>query len=323
MNRKKLTIEEFRKVREAYFCWDNVDLYLDNFDDEKNIEDIIFEKKYELLNYLASFDLSNIPFKEWKDIELVCSEDHCVDFSKTKANLDFDLVSVNNQFNSDYFNFHGCNIKNLFSLITKASRYSSKSFDNKTIQENLHVFLNPLVDINLQEIFYSGGMNIDYLLNHPEYHQDLKNIDLQLLGLLLSIIKVDGESTDLINFIKRKFNQEDSFNLIIDYGKYLSKKEVQCELQKINWRQDCSKEDVLKNIEQSIKQSILNGMEYDEALPSSFKEHNQRLFLPSTINPEIKKNFYERKYTIEDVINKGLLDSFEDIDITIVLGKKY
>ena len=315
MNRRKISIEEFRKVKASYLECDNINLYLNEVYESTNLEDIIFTKKYELIEYLTSLDLSDIPSQEWKDFIIVCDKDHRADFSKTNANFDFNLMSVENK---DYFNFSNCHLKNLERLILNIGTIIPKCFDEKTVNENPHFFLKQSASKELQDAFYNGSIDMEYILNNPKYHNDLKEIDIRLFHLLLPNIKVDNKPYLLVNFIKEKFASE-SFNIIVDYGKYLSKSEVQEELSKIEFNSNYSKEKLLEKIELAIKKAILNGMKYNEDLPIHFKENNQNLFLDKEINKEIKEKFYQREYSIKNIIdNPSVLDYFTNIDIWFI-----
>ena len=131
---EKLNLEEFRKYKEEQ------QQLVGRLDEEEkaliengnyNEEDFLkkgLEQLSELQSRLLSYDLSDISFEEWKDIVLVSSDKYPADFSKTKANLDFEISDIPIT-GKEIYNFRGCNVKNIESL----ESYSDTFFDEKTI----------------------------------------------------------------------------------------------------------------------------------------------------------------------------------------------
>lgn len=84
---EQLSIEQFRQLKAKLNAAKN------DIDEYMSIEEEI-----------VSFDLSNIPFEEWNGMRIIGS----IDFSETKANLDFRNVQFNN-----LCNFDNCNLRNI------------------------------------------------------------------------------------------------------------------------------------------------------------------------------------------------------------------
>ena len=114
MNNRKLTIDEFNTIKEQMMAVfvekqkvinqnrDNPEFNLDEFN--KKLNRIYSQIQKSLLSY----DLSDIPFDCWKNLEIISEDEKAVDFSKTKANIDFDLFAFYQK-----GNFKNCNIINL------------------------------------------------------------------------------------------------------------------------------------------------------------------------------------------------------------------
>ena len=90
---EKLSLEGFRYIKEQLF---DIDSYNQEY--------------YELQTKLLSYDLSDIPFIEWQGFNIYSDENHEVDFSKTHANIDFELINFSSS--KGLLNFTGCNIRN-------------------------------------------------------------------------------------------------------------------------------------------------------------------------------------------------------------------
>lgn len=102
---------------------------------DENYYDFIWINKYlKTQNHLLQYDLSDIPFEEWKGIEIIFDDTNKVDFSKIRANLDFNLFKYYGN-----VNFKGCNVKNLERL---KNNLNPNNFDEETIIANYTLFLS-------------------------------------------------------------------------------------------------------------------------------------------------------------------------------------
>ena len=181
---------------------------------------------------------------------------------------------------------------------------------------NPGLFIDKNAPQELQEAFYQRKINANFIFSHPNYWEWLKNVDLELLYSDMPIKTNDGSIINLVSAIKNTF-KEDSFNVMVLYGKYLE------EAYKINYLQDykyvpnASKDDLLDGINFAILQAINTGrMKYDENFPSHFKINNPQLFLPDDVPKEIRDKFYNKELTIDDFrANPNLLHMFEKTNI--------
>ncbi len=140
---------------------------------DENYYDFIWINKYlKTQNHLLQYDLSDIPFEEWKGIEIIFDDTNKVDFSKTRANLDTNLF--------EYYgnvNFKGCNVKNLERLIYDFTN----NFDEETIIANSTLFLSDYFSDEFKEKYYSGKILIGDLVSLPSQQLDeIKQKDLKL-----------------------------------------------------------------------------------------------------------------------------------------------
>ena len=88
-----ITIEEFRQ----YYNQLKQIMALAQYDydyhsNEDNYHSYYVDAAIELQDVLLSCDLSNIPFDEWENFTILSDKEHYVDFSKTKANIDFSII---------------------------------------------------------------------------------------------------------------------------------------------------------------------------------------------------------------------------------------
>ena len=163
---EKLNLGEFRKYKEEQ------QQLVGRLDEEEkaliengnyNEEDFLkkgLEQLSELQSRLLSYDLSDISFEEWKDIVLVSSDKYPADFSKTKANLDFEISDIP-IIGKEIYNFRGCNVKNIESL----ESYSDTFFDEKTIEENSSLFLSDKFSQDIKDKYYSYNLSIKDISN--------------------------------------------------------------------------------------------------------------------------------------------------------------
>ncbi len=88
-----LTIEEFNQYYEQLIQIMALAQYdYDYHSNEEDYHSYYVDAALELQDGLLSCDLSNIPFEAWKDFTILSDKEHYIDFSKTKANIDFSLV---------------------------------------------------------------------------------------------------------------------------------------------------------------------------------------------------------------------------------------
>lgn len=164
MEQKKLTLEEFNEYKYKLItilseAENFIEQNKDNKDfDEEKVEMEIEAKYLSIQNELLSYDLSNIPFEAWENIDIVSDYDYVADFSKTHANIDLELLTPYKG-----RNFTGCNIKNL----EKYKNYFG-DIDLYDLNQFLYTLgkgnFDKIIERNIEEIKYL--FNNDFLINY-------------------------------------------------------------------------------------------------------------------------------------------------------------
>ena len=178
-----MTLEQFREIKRqlASIIKQGEDLYEQhkndenyNYDaDEKKLE----EQYLEIQNRLLSYDLSDIPYAEWMNMEIISDESHIVDFSKTKANIDFSMLDY-----SPYANYKSCKIQNIGG--TKRI-LDSEHFDSDVIRNNPSLFLSESFPISIKQKFYDMKLNMEDLFSlSNEQIQELQSKQFNKLFLI-------------------------------------------------------------------------------------------------------------------------------------------
>ena len=246
---KKMSLEEFRQIKAQ--LGGLIKVFELKKADENYDDSILINKYLKTQNYLLQYDLSDIPFEEWKGIEIISDDTNKADFSKTRANLDFNLF--------EYYgnvNFKGCNVKNLERL---KNNLNPNNFDEETIIANSTLFLSDSFSDEFKEKYYSGNIRIVDLVSLSSQQLDeIKQKDLKshmdykehtsLLMKIFDIDKIiqlylhspkeydavnkiiymhslDSESKDLKNFIKyfELFGEEKGIKLVINRTETVNK----------------------------------------------------------------------------------------------------
>lgn len=325
---EKLNLGEFRKYKEEQ------QQLVGRLDEEEkaliengnyNEEDFLkkgLEELSELQSRLLSYDLSDIPFEEWENVILVSSDKYPADFSKTKANLDFEISDIL-IIGKEIYNFKGCNVKNIESL----ESYSGIFFDEKTIEENSSLFLSDKFSQDIKDKYYSYNLSIKDISNlSDEQINELENncnarsrrkngftsIDRRLINILglkknIELYKQNATEYKNIEDIVRHYFDADSLNNL----------------------ENASLSDIKLAIYKEVRnQAITKGFYYnndfygvDRTLresdyPHDFVEQNKDLFLKDINLPQdIKNKYFNRCLTYQDV--KDNLEAFKTIPIPI------
>lgn len=154
---EKISLEEFRNIKEQ--MTNLIEIYENSQDME---EDVFYENYINLEKQLLSYDLSDISFREWEGMTIGTGDElDILDFSKTKANIDFSLIDyVGNA------NFKGCNVINLQEIGIRV--LNPNDFDNKTIDENPELFLTSTYSKEFNEKYYNDELDIDDITSISE-----------------------------------------------------------------------------------------------------------------------------------------------------------
>ena len=176
---EKLSLQEFRKLKKETI--DMIIKFKELDDIEKDFPEEEMKKienRYnEIFDTLSNHDLSDIDFEEWRDMFIGYSS---LDFSKTKANLDFSIIDydiykvyLNIMYdNYEYYpNFKNCKIKN---FDFENYNYFPEMFDEEFIKENQEWFLSEDVPEDIREKYYIRTLKVQEIFNNPQYFKGKK-----------------------------------------------------------------------------------------------------------------------------------------------------
>lgn len=173
MEQKKLTLDEFNEYKNKLltFLQESQDFFEQNKDTENfNIEEYeatLYQNYFLLQAKLLSYNLSSIPFDAWNDIMIISDDKHIADFSKTHANLDFNILGF-----EGVGNFKECNIKNP----EKLANLNEEFFDEQTISQYPQIFLSSDFNQEFKQKFYHRNLSVEDLSTLTERQlNELKN----------------------------------------------------------------------------------------------------------------------------------------------------
>lgn len=318
MEQKKLTLEEFNEYKNKLAAMiaeletvneqneDNED-----FDEEK-AEQEFMEKYFSLQSELLSYDLSDIPFEAWEDMAIAGFDEHIADFSKTKANIDFELLSLEGD---DFkYNFKGCNVKNV-----EAEHCNKEMFDEATINKYPDLFLSDQFDKDFENKYYTKTLTIEDLSSlSSEQLEELKNKNLlnrfeYITGSLIDKVGLQ-KAVQLYHFSKKDYQAVyeieeythrlgfccDNLDLINEFDERISSVDVS---------------EIKKEYYSYIANAVLNSRSINIGkLPESFvKENSDILLTGDNIPNDLRQRYYAKELTVYDVLNN--ISLFKNIPI--------
>lgn len=309
--RSVLTIEEFNKIKKQMISmmeeWDELmkkEEKNPGFDDKKFMEN--FYSKYHILqDYLLSFDLSEIPFENWKDVFLHSNNGNVLDFSKTRANIDFGIIDFDG-----FGNFKGCNVKNIVKLFFDIRE---EYFDKKTIENNMHIFLSNNFSEEFKKKYYSSRLSIEDFdkLSHIQLLELKKkeNMYLRLPQDQRVLFNYLGFDT-VIKFYKEHREDYNYLIKLLDVPLFYFDDDLITKLKQV----DIS--EIKSTCLEFVRNRYLNywGTIEIDKIPDFFIKENNDIFLTDIDLPsDLRERFYKRKITINDIINNPNI--FENIPI--------
>lgn len=163
---EKLDLQIFRELRQEIIDYMNKyreaeerGEYLSYEEEEQ------FLARYkEIIEILSEHDLSDIDFEEWRGMLLFADEDNPLDFSRTKANIDFSIIGEYDAYKT-FPNFKSCQIKN---FDFEKYDYSPEMFDEEFRKENEGRFLSENIPEEVSDRFYKGELTLTDIQNNPE-----------------------------------------------------------------------------------------------------------------------------------------------------------
>lgn len=319
--KEKITLEQFINIKEkvTQLLMQFQD-YFEEHENDKNFDFDLSEKEFIEQAFLVesslfNCDLSDIPFEAWQDFYIISDENHVADFSKTRANIDFNMVRYTNN-----VNFKGCNIRNLEVVgITLNPKY----FDEETIRANSSLFLSDSFSEEFKDKCYSNiQLKISDLVDlTPEQLQELeeKKSDLHLdykiyFSFILKTLGLD-KAVQLYNHSKEDY---DAVSQVLEMHNVLASCYSSPHFEEFS--------EQIKNIDVSEMKNLcfdfLKDKIFKEAfrfsqinLPEIFRRENPDIFLmTANIPEEVKQRCFSRKLKVQDLID--YLDVFSNISVS-------
>ncbi len=206
---EKLDLQIFRELRQEIIDYMNKyreaeerGEYLSDEEEEQ------FLARYkEIIEILSEHDLSDIDFEEWRGMALFADEDNPLDFSRTKANIDFSIIGEYDAYKT-FPNFKSCQIKN---FDFEKYDYSPEMFDEEFRKENEGRFLSENIPEEVSDRFYKGKLTLTDIQNNPELANKIeeKNLAYGLRDIYKIIgreefCKLDAQFIDANNWLFKR-----------------------------------------------------------------------------------------------------------------------
>lgn len=205
-------------------------------------------------------------------------------------------------------------------IIEEGKKYP-KNIPANLFQAYPELFLDESAPEELKEVFNERKITSTYILEHPEYEEYLRKVDLECLYKYIRVT-LDGRVTEnLVKLIERLYSDK-AFDMMLKYGDYIN--QMYDEDSIIDLNDDITIEQLEERLINDILIAIQNGrIKYNENVPSIIKEKYSTLFLPEDTPLEIKNKFYNREFTMMDFTNPDILKYFENTNIACGLGLEY
>lgn len=320
---EKLTLEQFQQIRSQLSkLIQQYEAIYDTHKNDENYDDDLLEQRFieqylPIQNNLLNYDLSDIPFEAWQDFQIISDETHAVDFSKTKANIDFGLV--------EYYgngNFRGCNVRNL----DKIQRWlNPNDFDEQTIQMNSTLFLTDSFSNEFKDKYYNNSLTISDLTNLSlQQLEELKQKDFRVhldyrsySGLMLETLGLDkviqlyNHSEQEYEAIRQIFDRHYSWESISSRNDNTSTFD-----QFLEQIKNVKVNDIKNACFDFVKQQIENSNLWirQEDFPELFINENADIFLiNANIPDEVKERYFNRNLKVQDLLDYP--ETFQNISV--------
>lgn len=274
-----MELSRFREIKEKIKEIVNIQKAIENGDTiESSMTQL--EKEYNIIvNEIQNSDMSDIPFEEFEGFPILE-----FDFTKTGANIDFDLIDLS--LSDDKLRFQGCNIRNLDLSKIDINLLDDKSFDSDVIEANPEYFApQKITDSAARDRYYQRNLNLSDLQKY-----DLKDVDPSRTKFVLrdlireigmnKIFDLDGEIVDLV---------DSGFEFNVSSN---------------NLTQDSSVEEIEAVLRDTVRDQLKSRSVYYESLEqSSYVRENFPEYLVEFPEgqEELRKKFLEKELTIEDI----------------------
>lgn len=284
---EKLDLQIFRNLKQEVVEY--MQKYKEAEEREEDLteeeEEKFLERYKEIIQILSEHDLSDIDFEEWGGMILSVNEDIPIDFSKTKANLDFSIIEYESF--KVFPNFKSCQIKN-FNF--EKSKYSPEMFDEEYRKENKGRFLSEAIPEDVADRFYKGKLNLLDIKNNPELINKIeeKNLDYYLKKIYKRIgreefCKLDAEFID-----ETKYRWE---NLLNAKPNLRTAEEIMSVLYK------SAREQIIGYSNDAYRIERFNYRQ--EQLGEKFREQNPDLFLSEEAPEKLRDDYYNHSLSLK------------------------
>ncbi len=309
---EKISLKQFQQIRnqltqlvKEYEYNYEIHKNDDNYDNSVE-EQRLIDQYYEIQNRLLQYDLSVIPFEAWEGMAIMSDETHAVDFSKTRANVDFDLV--------EYWgngNFKGCKVRNLEKL---RKFLNPKEFDEETIRANSSLFLSDAFSEEFKDKYYSESVSIsDLSALSSNQLEELKQKDLkshmdyqEYNGLLIETLGIDKvvqlyqHSKEEYASVNKLINMHNGFDFGSNNSNLPTFEEFLQQIKSV----DIS--EIKKLCFDYARKKITNSGAWinQNEYPESFINENSDIFLvDANIPVEVKERYFRRDLKVQDLLD--------------------
>ena len=277
---EKLDLQIFRELRQEIIDYMNKyreaeerGEYLSDEEEEQ------FLTRYkEIIEILSEHDLSDIDFEEWRGMVLFADEDNTLDFSRTKANIDFSIIGEYDAYKT-FPNFKSCQIKN---FDFEKYDYSPEMFDEEFRKENEGRFLSENIPEEVSDRFYKGELTLTDIQNNPELANKIeeKNLAYGLRDIYKIIgreefCKLDAQFIDTTRY---------SWTELLNSNPNLRTAE---EIMPVLYRS--AREQIIGYSNDDVNRRFYHRQ---DQLGDRFREENPDLFLSEEVPESVRENYY-------------------------------
>ena len=246
-----------------------------------------FQVRYkEIIEILSEHDLSDIDFEEWRGMALFADEDNPLDFSKTKANIDFSILEEYDAYKT-FPNFKSCQIKN---FDFEKYDYSPEMFDEEFRKENEGRFLSENIPEEVSDRFYKGELTLTDIQNNPELANKIeeKNLAYGLRDIYKIIgreefCKLDAQFVDTTRY---------SWTELLNSNPNLRIAE---EIMPVLYRS--AREQIIGYSNEDVNRRFYHRQ---DQLGDRFREENPDLFLSEEVPERVRENYYEHYLSMRE-----------------------
>ena len=305
---EKLDLQIFRELRQEIINYINkyreAEERGEYLSDEEQQQ---FLARYkEIIEILSEHDLSDIDFEEWRGMLLFADDENPLDFSKTKANIDFSIIEYDVY--KAFPNFKSCQIKH---FDFEKNDYTPEMFDEEFRKENEGKFLSENLPEEVSDRFYKGELTLADIQNNPELANKIeeKNLAYGLRDIYKIIgreefCKLDAQFIDTTRY---------SWTELLNSNPNLRTAE---KIMPVLYRS--ARDQIIGYSNDDINRRFYHKQ---DQLGYRFREENPDLFLSEESPESLREHYYEHRLSIKEFSEnlkyfegKAITHSFRDYD---------